>query len=366
MKNWIIFILSLLAFKHSFGQESKKQDIITATLRYHYGVVLPHHKSISYLVNDQVSAIELNIGLLPDKNRKWAQLYNQPEIGLGFYHGSLGNKEILGSTNAIFPYINFKLKEFSSFKFELQTGIGVAHTKKHFDPVNNYTNIAIGSKFNAFFKLLINSKYYINPQWSINGGVGFQHISNGSVNTPNKGLNIATGNIGVQYNFKPYKRFTSKLKSEKKLDNELNIVWSNGVKQASEIDQHKYYISSLSSNYAIGINAKQRVGFGIDLFYNEAANRGDWNFKPETGFKDRFSQAIIITHDLVIQKFSIITHLGVYTLYKTNPEKPIYTRVGLRYKLNNKIITNLSLKAHLGKADFIEWGIGYRICKKKK
>ena len=361
----MLLFLLLMISECSFAQEYKSKDTFTTTLRYHYGVVLPHHKSISYLVNNQISAIELNLGILPDKNRSWAQLYNQPEIGLGLYHTSLGNKDVLGNATAIYPYINFPLKQNEKWQCNLQTGFGIAHAKKHFHPTENYTNVAIGSKFNAFFKLLLNGSYQFANQWSANAGIGFQHLSNGSINVPNKGLNMATGSIGIQYHFNKMQKQVKAPANYSKLDNELTIIFSGGIKQVTEIDENKYFASSLSSNYSFGINAKQRIGFGVDLFYDEGANRGDWNFSPETSFKDRFSQALFISHDLVIQNFNIITHIGVYTLYKTDPEKPIYTRIGLRYNVSDKIIANLSLKAHLGKADFIEWGIGYRFKNKK-
>lgn len=364
MKNCLLLLLSLLIFKCGTAQENDNKDILITSIRYHYGVVLPHHKSISYLVNDQIRAVELNFGLLPSTNRYWSKLYNQPEIGLGFYHGSLGNKEILGKTSALFPYINFNLKNFRKGNLRLQTGLGVSYTKKHFHPTENYKNLAIGSKFNAFFKILLSNSYHLSNRWSVNTGIGFQHLSNGSINVPNKGLNMATANIGIQYNFKEVPHNLKSSNNFTKLENELVFVFSGGIKQSSKVDDNKYFTGSISSSYSFGINTKQRIGFGIDLFYDEAANRGIWDLNPKTDFEDRFSQAIILTHDLAIQKFSIITHIGIYTLYQTKPDKPIYTRVGLRYNVNDKIVTNLSLKAHLGKADFIEWGIGYRIRKK--
>ena len=362
MKYKFLLVLIFLS-NFTLAQRTKYSDNHIVTTRYHYGVVLPHHPSIKFLINDQISAFEINYGIIPDINRSWSQLYNRPEIGIGFYHGTLGNDEVLGRVNAVYPYINFKLKEFSSLKIELQTGFGIGHTQKHFDPTENYINVAIGSKLNAFFKLLLNSKYFVTSKWSINGGVGFQHISNGAVNVPNKGLNMLTGNLGIQYHFKEYKKISAPLKRAERLKNQISIVWSNGVKQTKEIDENKYYTTSLSANYGLGINPKQRIGFGIDFFYDESANRGGSDLNPKTNFKDRFSQAIILSHDLVIQKFSVITHIGVYTWYETKPEKPMYARVGLRYNINRNFLANLSLKAHLGKADFIEWGIGYRFNK---
>lgn len=327
---------------------------------------MPHHKSISYLINDQISAIELNMGYIPSNEKNWAKLYKQPEIGLGLYHGSLGNDKVLGNVTAIFPYINFPLSRGNKWEVNTQLGIGLGYTKKHFDPVENYTNLALGTKYNAFFKLMANGAYAFCSNWNVNAGVGFNHLSNGSFSSPNKGLNLLTGSLGLTYfwNGKSRKSFTS-VPREEKLSNEFLLIWGNGIKQTSEKDHHKYYTSSLTGNYSIGINSKQKIGFGIDLFYNKAANRGKWDFEPETSFKNRFSQAIFISHDLVLEKFSIIANIGAYTYYRTEPEKPVYTRLGIRYRLNTHLITSLSLKAHMGKADYIEWGIGYRIKKNK-
>ncbi|MDE5418999.1 acyloxyacyl hydrolase [Labilibaculum sp. DW002] len=364
MKIRLLYIILFFSCHSLFAQENK--DIITSTVRYHYGAVLSHHKSISYLVNDQISAIELNLGFIPSTERVWSRLYKQPEIGLGLYHGSLGNDKILGNVTAIFPYINFPLKRGKRWAFNTQMGFGLGISRKHFDPIDNYTNLAIGTKFNAFFKLLANGSYSINEKWGLNGGIGFNHISNGAISAPNKGLNLLTGTVGVQYNWNdkiPYKGLP-KFKAVK-LRNELSVIWGNGIKQVSEKDHHNYYTSSLSGNYSIGINSKQRVGLGIDFFYNKAANRGKWDFDPETSFKNRFSQAFFISHDLAIEKFSIIANIGIYTFYKTTPEKPIYTRLGLRYRFGEHLVTSLCLKAHMGKADFIEWGIGYRIKRNK-
>lgn len=364
MKANFLFLLFILVCKTLFGQEDK--DILTSTVRYHYGAVLSHHKSISYLVNDQISAIEFNLGFIPLTKRKWSKLYKQPEIGLGLYHGSLGNDKILGNLTAIFPYINFPIKQKKRWALNTQVGFGLGINNKYFDPVENYTNLAIGTKLNAFFKLHALGSYSISPKWGVNGGISFNHISNGAISSPNKGLNLLTGNIGVQYNWKGknFSKPQASLKGEK-LPNEITIIWGHGIKQASEKDHHKYYTSSLTSTYSIGINSKQKIGFGIDLFYNKAANRGKWDFDPEVSFKNRFSQAVFVSHDLVIEKFSIFANIGVYTLYKTDPEKPIYTRLGVRYRINEYLLTSLSLKAHLGKADFIEWGIGYRFKRKK-
>lgn len=39
----------------------------------------------------------------------------------------------------------------------------------------------------------------------------------------------------------------------------------------------------------------------------------------------------------------------------------VYTRASLKYKLTPHLLLHIGLKAHLHKAEFIEWGVGYQL-----
>ncbi|NTW31600.1 MAG: hypothetical protein HGB12_03085 [Bacteroidetes bacterium] len=68
-------------------------------------------------------------------------------------------------------------------------------------------------------------------------------------------------------------------------------------------------------------------------------------------------------HQFDFSKLSFVTQLGYYGYAKDKSDGLIYSRIGLRYKLNQKVLLNLSLKTHYFKADFLECGIGYLIFK---
>jgi len=366
-KGLVFFIItSLLLAKTTFAQEDK--NTFTTTVKHHYGVVVSHHESIAYAVEKTIGAIELNFGLIPSSKPKWTQLYNQPEIGLAVYHGDLGNDRVFGKVTALFPYINFNLLRDKKLNIVHHLGLGLAVTEKHFDPIKNYTNVAIGSSLNVYISLSLNAELSLNSKWQLIGGLGINHLSNGSFKKPNTGLNLLTANFGLKYAFKerPKNLHLNKINHFKDLDNEFSIAYNQGLKQIKESEQQTYYMSSITANYAWGINAKQRLGLGLDLFYDRSSNRGTWDFKPKTNFEDRFRQGIFISHDLFINNLAIVTQIGVYTYYKTKPEEIIYTRLGLKYNIGQHFFANINLKAHGGKADYVEWGFGYRIQKKKK
>lgn len=357
-KNPFFFILTLLLLTEMCHAQ---KDTHSISIKYHKGVILPHHKSVSYVRKSDTEAIEVNFGFIPSSKRQWAKLYSQPEIGIAFYHGNLGNNEVWGKVNALFPYVNFHLFKKSRFHLVNHLGLGVSYNNKVFHPTKNYKNTLISSRVNAFFSLSLNTEFSINPQLQLIAGLGLKHISNGASKHPNSGINLLTSNFGIKYALNSRPEITyHKARKYSRLDNEYSIAWNHGRKQAKENDLHRYYISNISASYAIGINAKQRIGFGLDLFYNEAANRGIWDYEPKTEFEDRISQGVHISHQLVISKFALIAQLGAYTLFKTKPEAAIYSRVSLRYSIGRHFFANFNLKAHGGKADNLEWGIGYK------
>ena len=52
-------------------------------------------------------------------------------------------------------------------------------------------------------------------------------------------------------------------------------------------------------------------------------------------------------------------NIGHYLYSRYTDLSLIYTRLGLIYRINSHLLANVSLKSHMAKADFIEWGIGY-------
>lgn len=68
-----------------------------------------------------------------------------------------------------------------------------------------------------------------------------------------------------------------------------------------------------------------------------------------------------VGHQLEFGHLSFINQMGVYLYAKDKSDGPVYLRTALRYKLSNKAIVNLALKTHWAKADFVEFGLGYKL-----
>jgi hypothetical protein len=56
----------------------------------------------------------------------------------------------------------------------------------------------------------------------------------------------------------------------------------------------------------------------------------------------------------------IVFGLGYYLRDKINPLGRIYNRVGYRYYFNEKWFGLFNIRANFGRADFFEFGVGYK------
>jgi len=361
-----ILLISVLCLSNGFSgaQKVRTQKEFSLSLHYHQGLWVPKNEYINYLVQDNISALEVKLAYHPNPEKNWVRQFAVNEVGLAFYQGTLGNTSSLGEVQSISPYIQFSLKNWERFQINTNFGVGIAKMSKYFHPVNNYANLLIGSEYNAHIKLGLQVRYSLSF-FDVSADMVFSHFSNGSSKHPNDGLNIITGALGLHYNFGRSLKKCDKPELNSKLGNEFTFVWNQAWKQENEQDPHIYFVSTLNIGFTMGLNAKQRLGGGIDIFYDESVNRGYWNLEPKTSTKDRLSQSFFVAHELVFSRISFITHIGYYTLYKSKPtSSPFYNRLGLRYKFSKHLLANLSLKGHLATSDFIEVGVGYYFNKK--
>lgn len=358
-----IFILSI-TISPGYSQENSLDKKFSIGFNYHQGLLVPKNQYINYLIQDKISAFELKIALHPNTQKSWVNQFAVRRYGLGYYQGHLGNKSALGEVKSLVPFIQFGIKSWNRLQINTDIGVGIAMMSKYFHPINNYSNKLIGSKYNAHIKFGLEANYSFS-RFDFTTGLIFSHFSNGSRKHPNDGLNIVTASVGINYKFGKTIQLKKCCQNYPKLKDEFTAILNQSWKEVNEQDPHTYFVTSVNLSYTKGINSKQRMGGGIDLFYDESVDRGYWTRSPKTSFNDRISQALFISHELAISKVTFITQVGFYTLYKTKPNnKPFYNRLGLRYKFSKHFLANFSLKGYLGSSDFIEMGIGYYFNKK--
>jgi len=320
------------------------------------GFLLPHRTSLSYFNNKHINEFTFEISKQLNDTGKWHKYYRYPSVGGGIYYTNLPSDHYTGNSFAGYGFIDIPLKWHKTYSFNYSIGAGLAFLTKHFDKKDNYYNIAIGSTLNAFINIGFHYSFYFN-KFQINTGFSFTHYSNGAWKKPNLGFNIPTLKLGVGLISYPKKHFERKSPNQKFRQTEWSTMLAGGTRQNYPSDPNRYYVGTFALMYEKQFSMKHKWGIGLDIFYDPSIPSRNEEIPDYSSNTAYFRSGMRLSHDLIFGKTSFTFQTGCYVYDKYSPDGLIYSRLGLRYKINHWIQANILLKTHFFKADVIEFGI---------
>jgi hypothetical protein len=319
---------------------------------------------MNYLVQDDIYAFDLSLSFPTYGKDYWEKLYNYPRPGIGYSYWILGNKDVLGKAHALYNYINMPIfKRTEKLSINYQVSLGVAYITKKFDLYENHLNRVIGSHTNIYFRMGIDGKIKLFPRCEMVIEAGTTHFSNGKTKSPNLGINDGSFSLGINYllNEKVSTIEEPEIPSLRKMYVQ-SVIYSAGMKVYDNLYGKKYFISSLSYNLERYLNQKRKIGLGADFFYDGSISEALVNNEgsPEKDFDKLIRIGLHASYAIQYKKIMMGVQIGTYLYSKYADISSVYSRITIQYIFTTNIIGSVGIKSHLGKADFIEWGLGYR------
>ncbi len=242
--------------------------------------------------------------------------------------------------------------------------MGLAYMPVTFTRLDNHKNDVIGSHLNAMFNFRLNYHFYLSDRTRLEAGLGLTHCSNGSFQTPNLGINLITANTGISYSISSPGKCINRLfpdsSKSKKIESDFFVV--AGGSEIEPPGGKRYPEVTVSYIGFRKLNRKNKLGIGADIFYNQAnAERLKLDSAKLKSNLENVQFGIKAAYEITMGNLSLPLEMGGYLYTKYIGNGSIYNRIGLRYYTHKHIIANLTLVTHFVKADFIEWGIGYKL-----
>jgi len=396
----IFLILVFVVF--CFGLKSQTKKNYTIKAEYMYGNIMKHTTHLQSLVKGPTKGAELAIEWQTMGEKSWHQYLGFPKIGLGAVTLDLGNQTMLGNLYAFYPYLNFKVFNYQRFILNVKGGAGASYLTKTFNNTAtnpndlNTGNAAIGSKLNVYFAGGANVVIPLEKGFAAVADLQWNHASNGSFYQPNSGINMLNASLGVSY--APFYKhvYIPKRKHLRDLPQKLSyeFIASSGARELYYKDDKQFPTGSFVAAVYRPLGNALRLGIGVEGFYDGVYN-GNTKFQrtylTEDKWENKIRVGLALRPELVFGRFTAGIHLGMYVhnplknlepyddakaallnkplIYKYDIEKEdgwFYSRASLQYAFTKNLFLSIGLKTHLQKAEFIEWGIGYRFSAKYK
>lgn len=354
-----IFLLLLCFFNIVATAQLFKEDRLGVSLKLKEGILLAHRPVMVHLLQGQIHCVEASVLWKANKRFGWKSDYKQPTYGFTANFSNLGNPQILGNYFSAFGFIELPILNNEKWSFDGRIALGTVYVTKVYDKEDNPKNNAIGTKLNGFVQLGFTLKRSFENS-NIHAGVDFSHISSGAFKMPNLGLNLPYLGIG----YTKFLRDEKFLEPENRIDILPRYPWSFsaiGIISAKEVDPiggKRYPVYGLSLNAEKRFGAKNGINFALDGILNYATQ----TFAEEGvgSTKEVFQIGTYFGYVLHIGNLKGIVGMGYYLKDNFKAGDPVYHRLGLRYMCKNRLIFNFTIKSHWGKADYLEYGIGYR------
>ncbi len=361
-----LLILFLLVFATlSLKAQCSTKSGYTLTSKFHYGFIWNFSEEVSHLSNQHFPAIEINLSKQTRGGKPWQTEYKYPQVSYSLFYFIFDSNKPVGNSLVLLIHSGKYIYKAKRSNLQWKLGGGMAYVEKRYDVESNFKNNVISQRINFALNGQLNFNYQLCSKVLLNAGMGLMHISNGAMERPNFGINLPTIHVGVGFNLSnvenEYRRDSSSVAHQRKTY--FHISPFIGFKEVYPVNGPKYLLGGMNVYSERRMNHKSGLNVGLDFSYDHSKKSEILmdTIAVRNIAINRSQAAIIVGHELYLNRLSLITQMGVYVFDPTHINKPFYQKVGLKYYFSEKIFIGVAMKMHLGIADWIEWGGGLRL-----
>jgi len=367
MKYWRkLLCFSILIYSSSAAYSQKPEEHqFQAAAKVGYGFIMNHSPSMEFITNRHVSKVELSLDGNNFGEKAWNERFKFPRVGISIAAYDFNNPTHIGKAIGVTPHFNFALLGKNNIQWRMRTGIGLGYVQKPFDALDNFKNIAIGSKLNIYFSLVSEVEIRLFEHLGVLLGASFSHFSNSSYQKPNLGINIPAVDAGIYYRFgdKKVRDFTAEP------DFEISrafwkLAFGFGWNEVNPQADKKHLAYGLSIAREKKVSNKRSIGGSADFFYNPVQRlvlQAD-SIYINKGFEN-LQYGLSFHHVLHFGKLETFVQAGYYLQTEDQEIGNFYQLVGGRYNIGKRFNALLAIKTHFAKAEYLTFGLGYKIGK---
>ncbi len=368
-----LILLCVIAFRAA-GQLTPEYNKSTHAetvygIRTDYGTTVVHTPAVKSIGG----ARPIGFGFEYSKQAKDSATYHLcsafPRVGLQlqYYHYFT---PILGSSLMASYFIQPVYRLNDRFNFFYRASVGFSYSDNPFNPNSKIDtlNQNYSLRINPYLQITSGFGLRLSQHLSLDASGEFNHVSNGNVKRPNRGLNWLTASLSLVYNpnesvLPKYHRVHDKYW--------VGRPWNYTI-GAMYVAKQDYAGSAAAYQrmYAAGgfIEASKQIGrihafvTGVQVYYNDLKIDAP---NPAISYSPLKHSALLagvyVGHEFLMGRFIFNQIIGTYI----TPHPAIYTNLfhqhSLRYLFDRHWQAGFGLKAHESDADFICLNALYRL-----
>ncbi len=353
---WCVLLPLIFTFSLS-SQNQHDQFYNKFGLRAYTGSIFVHSDDVENTSGSRPFAIEIEYS----KRYKGAEVWNlcrcYPTTGFVLAYHNYDN-EIIGNGGHLGYFVQYHFLQRSRLSPYLRGLGGLSYNNNPHHEIHNPDNQSYSLPINFSLQLALGIEAQLAENYFMDVHASFNHISNGGLQQPNKGINWPALGVGIYYspNFSP-------------LENRDEII-PHKMNTSNWYKRFEGYLSAHSRNF----DDKERFPvfggeflLGYYLSNLNALNSGiEWNLdlaksrliELESKSKTAHRLSVNFGHEFILGDFRFSQKLGIYTFDQLKENDLLYHKWGMVYLHKSGILAGIELKAHRHVAEIIVGKIG--------
>ena len=342
--------------EETYKNDTDLKSVFSLSIKQHYGFVIIHSRSIRAIKNSYPVGTEFNFNWQKIDKKSWDLCHCYPRVGVLLSFFDFDNKEILGYGFTAGGFVEPFFRTDKKFNISFRIAAGLSLETKPYNEHANPENISYSLPVNQYSQLGLILHYRINPKIKATASSNYNHISNGGLKQPNKGINYPTLGVGLDYTPHPIS-----FKNREKTD-------FKGIKK------QRYDLSISYFPKKILANAKYFTVFGISTGISQQVGRIssltvdlEWTWDHSLKWeleqlgKDKNYQrgGLLLGHEFLMGRFTFSQKIGPYIYDVAKYDDPVYQKYGINFHVTENIFTGIHIKAHRHIADFMSIKLGW-------
>ncbi|MBC5773119.1 acyloxyacyl hydrolase [Pontibacter sp. KCTC 32443] len=325
----------------------------------HYGFIIPHSEDIRQISNSNPWGVSIDLSFHFSDSLSWQYLQAYPRLGASFTYHNFNNPAVLGNGYSLILFVEPFLAAQHKFSISFRLGAGIAYLDNVYHPDSNPNNLFYSTKIS--FPLVANlmANYRLTKYLNLRAGGTYNHISNGGLRQPNKGINFPSATLGLDCALRPTYFAPRELVTNDSLVKFRHYLFAFLFTLKDRDDNPSDKLPVLGGNLYVSqkISRLSALTAGAEWVL-------DYTLKEklqDQGQKEDFQRgALLAGHELHIGRFRFSQQLGIYVYAPAAARDPVYQRYGLEYHTPRKVFWGINLKAHRHVADFLDVRAGIK------
>ncbi len=360
MKNEFFTMLSFLFLCISVNGQTDPSERIERNgigLLIHRGFIIIHSRDIRPVADSYPFGITLDFSRHYTDRETWSKCRCFPRAGVQLSWFNFDNTAILGHGVILAPYIEPFFGKPAGFALSFKASAGLTWLSKPWHEKDNPDNFSYSMAISGYLQLGLNLNYFYRQNWNLKLSINYNHISNGGLKEPNKGINYPTMSLGFEY-FPDEMKFREFgiAKEEREYDEgryDLSIFGTSGIYKKGDKERHAIF--GFSFIYSRRYNRLHSFFGEIEWINNGLAR--EKMLREEGQVVDHNRMGIIGGHEYILGSFIFSQGLGIHIYRPYSDSEIIYQRWRLVYRFTEKVSAGIGLKSHRHIADFLDFRV---------